>query len=181
MSDTSGGFNVGGSADRLSAMRAPATAVQPPSRGSNRGLRIEFVLGILLILGGIAVALYVRGAPTTAPMTSVVMNPSPESGAETHGTVTLLAGEVAAAFAVEDGNYPPSLRVGDVVRIVVTPGNDGAGEVRSLLERTVVMSIDEPSDAGTKRVVTVRGPESIVTALASSGPVHVAVLGGSPS
>lgn len=181
MSDTSGGFGIGGSTDRLSAMRAPATPAQTRTRTDGRGLRLEFVIGILLILGGIAVALYVRGAPTTAPMTSIAANPSPEVGAENHGMATLLAGEVAVAFAVEDGNYPPSLRVGDVVRLVVTPGVDGSGEVRSLGERTVVMSVDEPADSGTKRVVTVRGPESIVTALAGSGPVHVAVLGGSPS
>lgn len=176
MSDASGGYMPGGQGDRLSAMRAPTAAGMSRAGSPARKMRVDLLVGVILILGGLAFALYVRGGATTAPVTSVAGEMgTPVTPADSG---TLLAGEVAVAFAVDDGNYPPSLRVGDEVRLIVTPGLDGTGDVRPIADKTVVLSIDAPTDNGNKRVITVRAPEAVASAVAASGPVHVVILGG---
>ena len=82
------------------------------------------------------------------------------------------------AMAVEPGNFPPSLAIGDTVRVVVTPSNDGSGSVRNLKETTVVESVMPPAEMGTQFVVTVRAPESLATAIAASGPLHLSIVKG---
>jgi hypothetical protein len=62
--------------------------------------------------------------------------------------------------------------------VVVTPSNDGNGSVRSLKEITVVQSVTPPADMGTQFVVTLRAPESIATAIAASGPLHLSIIRG---
>lgn len=181
MSDAPIGFVPGGSSDRLQAMRAPARTASGAAQTARQTMRIELLIGVVLILGGIAFALYVGRGPDTAAVTDVpgaaATIPSPS---ESSGSV-LLAGEVAVAFAVDEGNYPPSLKQGDVVRLVVTPNLDGSGEVRGLTEKTIVMAVDSSPDNGNKTVVTVRVPESLATTIAGSGPIHVAILGGAES
>ena len=89
-----------------------------------------------------------------------------------------MAGEAFIAIALDPGNFPPSLLVGDTVRVVVTPSNDGNGSVRSLKELTVVQSVTPPADMGTQFVVTVRAPESLATAVAASGAIHLSIVKG---
>ena len=67
---------------------------------------------------------------------------------------------------------------GDTVRVGVTPSNDGNGSVHSLREITVVQSVIPPADMGTQFVVTVRAPESLATAIAASGPLHLSIVKG---
>lgn len=178
MSDTSGAFGTTGSTDRLSSLRAAAAPAPTRSRTSSARakVRLELWAGVILVLGGIALALYLRGGADTAPTTQIPSADSVPASPDSQPVQGLLAGEVVVAFPADDGHYPPSLGAGDEVRLIVTPGMDGAGEVRPLPERTFVVSVDSPSASGGERVITVRGPESIATALAASGPVRVAIV-----
>lgn len=178
MSDTSGGFGPGGSADRLSGLRAATNpaSVQSRPQPAKKKVRVELWAGVLLVLGGVALALYLRGGADTSPVTQVPPADTVPVGADASPTEDLLAGEVMVSFPAVDGHFPPSLNVGDEVRLVVTPGMDGTGDVRPIPERTFVVAVDSPSESGGERVITVRGPESIATALAGSGPVRVAIV-----
>lgn len=165
---TSHGFN-----ERLSALRPPPRSSDPRSdRGQESRVRIELVLGVVLVGCGVVAALFFsRGtsaplAPLdTVAMTVAVAPPVPA------------VGEVLVPVAVKEGRFPPSLAPGDVVRVVVTPSLDGFGDLRALTERTVVHSISSPSDLGTEWVVTLVGTESVLAAVAGSGPVHLGIVG----
>lgn len=180
MTETSMGFGGPTPSDRLSQLRAPNSTV-PAHQSTRRRVRIEVWAGALLALVGVALLVVARGNPDRAPI--VASNPTATTtvspGQASPGG--LLAGEALYSFAVDDGDYPPSLGAGDQIRLVVTPGNDGTGVVRTLREQVVVVSVDGPTDMGTRRVVTVRGPENLLTDLAASGPVHVAIVNGGPS
>ena len=170
MSDTSThhGFN-----ERLSALRPTSP---PPDVRSERSqgsrIRIELLLGVVLVGCGLIAALYMTGRPATpsAPVDSVVVPP-------VDAPVVPAVGEVLVPVAVKEGRFPPSLAAGDVVRVIVTPSLDGFGDLRALTERTVVHSISSPSDLGTEWVVTLLGTESVLAAVAGSGPVHLGVVG----
>ena len=92
----------------------------------------------------------------------------------------LTDGEALVAVAVETGNFPPSLTVGDVVRVIVTPNSTGVGEVHGLTDTTIVHSVSPPSDIGSQFVVTLRAPATAATAIAASGPIHLAIIGMGP-
>lgn len=177
MVESRGGIGQPGGDDQLSMLRTATASSRAPSLRARGKVRMEMWAGALLVLGGIALALVLRGAPTTSPSATNSTVDTVVPPAESAEGAGILAGEVVVAFAVGDGNYPPSLRVGDEIRLIVTPGNDGSGDVRPLVERTVVVSIDPTSAGGDGQVISVRGPESIATALAASGPVHVAIVG----
>jgi hypothetical protein len=87
-----------------------------------------------------------------------------------------MSGEAFVPIAVESGNFPPVLKDGDQVRVIVTPDSNGTGTVRGLDETTVVHDIETPGDIGTKFVVTVRAPEGVAAAIAASGPVFLAII-----
>lgn len=120
-------------------------------------------------------ALFLSGGSSSPPTGGEPATISPKVDAPNS---RLMAGEAFIAIAVEPGNFPPSLVVGDTVRVVVTPSNDGSGGVRSLKETTVVQSVIPPADMGTQFVVTVRAPESLATAIAASGPIHLSIVKG---
>lgn len=176
MPDSSSGFTGGGPADRLAMLRGAGVSRQQTSGDANRRMRIELWIGIVLVLGGVAFAVSTRGGTATTPAPPAASAVASDAVAPTSEDSQLLDGEAVVSFAVEYGNFPPSLGVGDLVRIIVTPSNDGTGDVRPLGERTVVVSVDQPADMSTTKVVSVRGPESIATAVAASGPVHVAIV-----
>lgn len=196
MSDPTGAYGVTGAADRLSGVRAASSSTMAQRAAQSGGtrsagarsarlgsgkVRLEIWAGVLLVLGGIALALYMGGGADTSPTTQEPPADTAPGPTNVAPTDTLLAGEVMVAFAADHGHFPPALGVGDEVRLVVTPGLDGTGEVRPLSERTIVVSVDSSSATGGERVITVRGPESIATALAGSGPVRVAIVKVGPS
>jgi len=164
---TSHGFN-----ERLSALRPPSSSSDMRGdRTQGSRVRIELLLGIVLVGFGLIAAVFFSGksAGPVAPLDSVaVAIGSPPAPA---------AGEVLVPVAVKEGRFPPSLAPGDVVRIIVTPSLDGFGDLRALTERTVVHSISSPSDLGTEWVVTLVGTESVLAAIAGSGPVHLGIVG----
>ncbi len=163
---TSHGFN-----ERLSALRPPSSSSDMRGdRTQGSRVRIELLLGIVLVGFGLIAAVFFSGksAGPVAPLDSVAAIASPPAPA---------AGEVLVPVAVKEGRFPPSLAPGDVVRIIVTPSLDGFGDLRALTERTVVHSISSPSDLGTEWVVTLVGTESVLAAIAGSGPVHLGIVG----
>jgi hypothetical protein len=177
MPDSTGGYGMPGMADRLSALRTP-----PPQGGNqpvptqSRKIRTEILLGALVVLIGVGIALFAMGRTADTPITNT--DGSITTVAQSAGSNSdLMDGEAFVAVAVETGNFPPSLTKGDVVRVIVTPNSNGVGEVHGLADSTIVHSIDPPSDIGSQVVVTLRAPTATATALAASGPVHLAIIG----
>lgn len=175
MAEASSNFGAPGVGDRLSALRTsqpgtPSLTVTTPKR-----MRLELLIGSVVILVGITMALFLSSGSSTPSSDGNPVTSSPKIEVQDSH---LMAGEAFVAIAVEPGSFPPSLTTGDTVRVVVTPSNDGTGSVRSLKEITVVQSVTPPADMGTQFIVTVRAPESIATAIAASGPLHLSIVKG---
>jgi hypothetical protein len=126
-------------------------------------------VGAFLVLLTVLIFLFGSRTPSVSPSSSVATNAQDVIG-------TLKNGEAFVAMALEEGDFPPDVRQGDQVRLIVTPNADGSGTTRALDESTVVESISNTSEVSGRFVMTVRAPESVAIALASSGSVHVAVI-----
>ena len=129
------------------------------------------LLGVGAFLVLIAVLFVLVGGESNgvAPSTSVVTQ-SEQNNDE------LQSGEAFIAIALEDGTFPPEVKKGDQVRVVVTPNSDGTGTTRGLNEKTFVESLSSASEVGGRHVMTIRGPESVAIAVAASGAIHIAVI-----
>jgi len=175
MSEASSNFGAPGIAERLSVLRTPQPGTAPPLTNTPKRMRLEVLIGVVVVLAGITMALFLSGGSSSPAIGGEPATSSPKVDAQDS---RLMAGEALIAIAVDPGNFPPSLLVGDTVRVVVTPSNDGSGSVRSLKETTVVQSVTPPAEMGTQFVVTVRAPESLATAIAASGPLHLSIVKG---
>jgi len=175
MSEASSNFGAPGIAERLSVLRTPQPGTAPPLTNTPKRMRLEVLIGVVVVLAGITMALFLSGGSSSPAIGGEPATSSPKVNAQDS---RLMAGEALIAIAVDPGNFPPSLLVGDTVRVVVTPSNDGSGSVRSLKELTVVQSVTPPAEMGTQFVVTVRAPESLATAIAASGPLHLSIVKG---
>jgi len=175
MSEASSNFGAPGIAERLSVLRTPQPGTAPPLTNTPKRMRLEVLIGVVVVLAGITMALFLSGGSSSPAIGGEPATSSPKVDAQDS---RLMAGEALIAIAVDPGNFPPSLLIGDTVRVVVTPSNDGSGSVRSLKELTVVQSVTPPAEMGTQFVVTVRAPESLATAIAASGPLHLSIVKG---
>ncbi len=175
MSEASNNSGAPGIAERLSVLRAPQPGTAPNRASAPKRMRLEVLIGVVVVLAGVTMALFLSGGNSSPVGTGEPATSSPEVDIQNS---RLMAGEAFIAIAVEPGNFPPSLVVGDTVRVVVTPSNDGSGSVRNLKETTVVQSVTPPAEMGTQFVVTVRAPESLATAIAASGPLHLSIVKG---
>jgi len=175
MSEASNNFGAPGIAERLSVLRTPQPGTAPLKTNTPKRMRLEVLIGIVVVLAGITMALFLKNGGSSPAIGGGPGTSSPKVDVQDS---RLMAGEAFIAIAVDPGNFPPSLLVGDTVRVVVTPSNDGSGSVRSLKEITVVQSVTPPADMGTQFVVTVRAPESLATAIAASGPLHLSIVKG---
>ena len=175
MSEASNNSGAPGIAERLSVLRAPQPGTAPNRASAPKRMRLEVLIGVVVVLAGVTMALFLSGGNSSPVGTGEPATSSPEVDVQNS---RLMAGEAFIAIAVEPGNFPPSLVVGDTVRVVVTPSNDGSGSVRNLKETTVVQSVTPPAEIGTQFVVTVRAPESLATAIAASGPLHLSIVKG---
>ena len=173
MSEASSNFGAPGIAERLSVLRTPQPGTAPLKTNTPKRMRLEVLIGVVVVLAGITLALFLSGSGSSPAIGGEPATSSPKVDVPNS---RLMAGEAFIAIAVEPGNFPPSLVVGDTVRVVVTPSNDGSGSVRNLKEITVVQSVMPPADMGTQFVVTVRAPESVATAIAASGPLHLSIV-----
>jgi hypothetical protein len=175
MSEASNNSGAPSIAERLSVLRAPQPGTAPNRASAPKRMRLEVLIGVVVVLAGVTMALFLSGGNSSPVDTGEPATSSPEVDIQNS---RLMAGEAFIAIAVEPGNFPPSLVVGDTVRVVVTPSNDGSGTVRNLKETTVVQSVTPPAEMGTQFVVTVRAPESLATAIAASGPLHLSIVKG---
>ena len=175
MSEASNNSGAPGIAERLSVLRAPQPGTAPNRVLAPKRMRLEVLIGVVVVLAGITMALFLGGGNSSPVDPGEPVTSSPEAEVQNS---RLMAGEAFIAIAVEPGNFPPSLVIGDTVRVVVTPSNDGSGSVRNLKETTVVESVMPPAEMGTQFVVTVRAPESLATAIAASGPLHLSIVRG---
>ena len=175
MSEASNNYGAPGIAERLSVLRSPQTApTSGVSKTPNRG-KAELLIGVIVVLASILLAFLFRGGNKSPAITAdSVLSES----TVVDSRLNLMSGEALVAVAINPGNFPPSLAPGDTVRVVVTPGSDGSGTVRSLKEITVVQSVTAPTDMNNQFVITMRSEESIATAIAASGPVHLAIVKG---
>jgi len=175
MSEASSNFGAPGIAERLSVLRTPQPGTAPLKTNTPKRMRLEVLIGVVVVLAGITMALFLSGGGSSPAIGGEPETSSPEVEVQDS---RLMAGEAFIAIALNPGNFPPSLLVGDTVRVVVTPSNDGSGSVRSLRELTVVQSVTPPDEMGTQFVVTVRAPESLATSIAASGPLHLSIVKG---
>lgn len=176
MSETSNGYGIPSVSDRLSALRGTPQQQQPAATSSSpRKVRKEILIGALVATGGIALVLFLRGGSTPESLVTKV-NAVVEGTTPLNTPTQLMSGEAFVPVAVESGNLPPVLKVGDQVRVIVTPDQNGTGTVRGLEETTVVHDIENPGDIGTRFVITVRAPEGVAAAIAASGPVLLAII-----
>lgn len=160
--------------DRLNAFRQP----MEPSSSSSRMLsrKNEVLMGASVILVALLLVVFVLLRPTKTQ--SVVENPTQSSEVVGRTDSQLLAGEALIALAVQPGNFPPHLMIGDTVKIAVTPGLDGNGDTRLLPEEMLVSDISGSSDSQIESVITVRAPQSLLVNVAASGEIHVAKVNG---
>jgi len=173
MPETPNSFGTPGIAERLSVLRTAESASTTSVPKQPKRMRTELLIGFIVILVGITMVIYLRGGKG-----SVIVNqqPSTQQTIIAADDSRLMAGEALVAVAIDIGNFPPSLAPGDTVRVVVTPSNNGSGTVQSLKETTVVESVTAPSELNNQYVVTMRSAETLATAIAGSGPVHLSIV-----
>lgn len=161
-------------ADRLNAFRQPMETSSAKSRMFAR--KNEVLMGASVILVGLLLLVFVLLRP--ARTQSVIESPIVSSDVVGHPESQLLAGEALIALAVQPGNFPPHLMVGDTVKIAVTPGLDGNGDTRLIPDEVLVADILGSSDSQIESVITVRAPQSLLVNVAASGEIHVAKVNG---
>lgn len=160
--------------ERLNAIRQPAEAMSDERRLSLR--RNEVLMGSAVVLVGVLLVLFVVFRPNKNQIVIGEQTPQPQSSVSS--IPQLLADEALIALSVEAGHFPPQLQIGDVVRIAVTPGIDGATETRVLPEEAVVSDISTTQDSFAGAVITVRAPQNVLANVAASGAIHVAKVNG---
>ena len=160
--------------ERLNAFRQPSDASSDDRRLSLP--RNEVLMGSAIVLVGVLLILFVVFRPNKNQV--VTGEQISQSQIAVSSIPQLLADEALIALSVEAGHFPPQLEIGDVVRIAVTPGIDGASETRVLPEEAVVSDISTTQDAFTGAVITVRAPQNVLANVASSGAIHVAKVNG---
>ena len=129
---------------------------------------------LALVLIGCIVAVVVLGrgatvAPTateSSPTTMVVSPDEPGSG--------------MALFAalLEAGSYPPAIRKGDTVLVVVTPPSSSDSVTRALPDRATVTDVSEASTITGGVVVSMLGPDSMPREIADAERVHLSIVDG---
>jgi hypothetical protein len=90
----------------------------------------------------------------------------------------LSTGEALASVALEPGQFPPDLAVGDVVAVALVP-DIVVAEARPprLFESSVtVWSIDQPEGLFGTAIVTLRTTPDLAVEITGSGGVHLAVV-----
>lgn len=163
--------------DRLAGLRAP----RPDSAAAKKSpVRIELLVGMVLVAGGILVALQMgRGdSVPTAEEAVVAALTAPAAEATPAGAPLLLADETEVALALELGQFPPGLEPGDVVLVTVVPDFDTGGEVRSLESTPTVVDVSPPDDMTGRWVVTLRANRAVPKVLAGAKSVLLSVVGG---
>lgn len=169
------GASSGSATDRLAALRPPAPdgpGDRARSRRGRPGFSREIVLGVVLVLfGGLVVLMFIgRGQQVSVSRTETTMlevvNDNPG----------LTAGSALVAALVEQGNFPPELRKGDSVVVIVTPASSSDGVTRMLPDIATVSSVSEVTSGSYGAVVTLVSTETAAREIADAGDVHLAIV-----
>lgn len=161
---------MGSPQDRLAALRQPPPV--PMTKQVNRthlligsAVALVVVLGVVWVMGGgdrSSLAPAVVDVPTTA------------------APMVLLEGEALISVAAEMGAFPPDLRPGDGVRVVVSPFFGTESLTRALPQTAIVHAVETPREFTQTHVVTLRGPESMAVDIADSERVRLAIVSKAP-
>lgn len=163
--------------DRLAGLRAP----RPDAGAAKKSpVRIELLVGMVLVAGGVLVALSMgRGdSVPTAEEAVVAALTAPTADVVTSENSQLLADETDVALALEIGQFPPDLEPGDRVLVTVVPDFDSGGSVRSLESTPTVVAVSSPDDMTGRWVVTLRANRAVPKVLAGSKSVLLSIVGG---
>lgn len=165
------GSHTSGIDERLAGLRAASGSTVT----SSRKIRVEILIGLLIVVFSFLLVLMLvnqRSAPITTPApneTSVTSVQEQMDG--------LLDGEAYVSVSVGAGEYPPEMKEGDTVRVVVVPSMNTDGIARSIKELAVVRSIGQAGDLGIESVVTLQGPESLAVDIADAEKVQLSIVG----
>lgn len=110
------------------------------------------------------------------------------SPSQLDGGPALAAGRAIVGLALKPGQYPPGLRPGDPVLVVITPSAntgpaDGTGTTEPSVLRSKVISVEPRGPADPAEIVSVEIPELNVPAVisaASAGRTSLARTGATP-
>jgi hypothetical protein len=89
--------------------------------------------------------------------------------------------EALTSAPVDIGDYPSEIAPGDLVRVVLAPEitMSAATPPRMFEDVVAVWSIQFPENFSDQTVITLRGPLELAMAVASSGRVHIVLVGNS--
>lgn len=161
----------GGAHDRLGALRST-----PPAEP--RRIRIEVLIGVLLVAAGIVAVLVLRGGGEVPVVEPGMQTPVESTMPSSAGSTVLLEDDALVALALEAGEFPPDLSPGDSVMVTVLPDGDLGAEPRSLESEPTVVSVDRPTDGDTRWIIVVRAKKSLPRALISSRDVVLSIVSG---
>jgi hypothetical protein len=156
--------------DRLAALRKPVSSPMPATTVISRRVLTLVAGAVMLVLAVLALLLTQRSSPQVTTPEVVVTTPPIDV------PDTLLEGESYVAIAAEVGTFPPSLSVGDTVRVVVVPNFDSGQTTRSLDDLAMIREVTPPSEFDTTHVITVRAPLAVAIAIADAQKIHLAVV-----
>ncbi len=103
----------------------------------------------------------------------------PLSASMTTTNTPLTPSEALTSAPVDTGNYPSEIAPGDRVRVVLAPELTLTAETVPIMfeEVVTVWSIQTPEDYSDQAVITLRGPLELAMAVASTGKVHIVLVG----
>ena len=157
--------------ERLAGLRATSGATV----SSGRKIRYELLIGLVIVLFSLLAVLVLVSKRTTPITTS---QPSESSLPSVPEQVSgLLDGEAYVSVSVAAGEYPPEMKEGDTVRIVVVPSLNSDGVARSIKDLAVIRSIGEVGNLGNESVVTLQGPENLAVDIAEAEKVSLSIVG----
>lgn len=158
-----------GAHDRLGALRAAPPAGQ-------RKVRIEVLVGALLLSVGIVMVLTLRG---NKPEQVAVSASAAQSEVQTTAVgPVLLADEALVPLALEAGEFPPDLAPGDTVMVTLRSDDDVAADIRSLENAPTVVSVEAPANGDLRWIVVVRGIKSLPKAIISARDISLSIVSG---
>jgi len=157
--------------ERLAGLRATSGAAV----SSGRKIRYELLIGLVIVLFSLLAVLVLVSKRTTPITTS---QPSESSLPSVPEQVSgLLDGEAYVSVSVAAGEYPPEMKEGDTVRIVVVPSLNSDGVARSIKDLAVIRSIGEVGNLGNESVVTLQGTENLAVDIAEAEKVSLSIVG----
>jgi hypothetical protein len=163
-------FRTDSAHERLTALRRPAPTTTSMATALPR--RVLVMVGIAIAILVAVLVFFFSQQPTQPVDVTQVAVTAPAAIV----LDTLLDGESYVAIAAEMGTFPPSLSVGDTVRVVVVPSFDSGQLTRSLEEMAIIRHLTPPAEFGNTYVITVRAPLSVAVAIADAQKVHLAVV-----